>query len=165
MHRSSMPKRRPVRSALRPRPSLKAKPPKKRETCAELHYEAGVLVDDEGNVAQCYWTRFFPHFCDGRIVRCHLIREQFLRDEVRVYLGDHNWRHMIASEIWDRRIWVGGCSVGHRWFDNLPREDKHRGMLTPEAIAYGDEFPRVGVRIEREFGPPEDSRKRTERAA
>ena len=46
--------------------------------------------------------------CDGRLVRCHLIPEQMLRD--------------TSGEVWDERAWVWGCG-------GIMGDSGHHGML------------------------------------
>src|SRR5436190_19592820 len=124
-----------------------------RETFAKRDYAEPEHELDVDTTPSCHWAAVLPgHVCEGQLRRCHLVREQFLRDECLV-LENGEWRHMTQEEIWDPAIRVWGCDGGHAFFDG-PLVEKDRSMLTPEAIAYGERHPRVGARIARDFGRP-----------
>lgn len=96
----------------------------------------------------CFFAAFDPnHECDGALVRCHLVPEQFLRDT----LG------LNAEERWHRDWWVPGCGgptgIGghHGRFDSL-QIDVPRAELPERLERLAERYPRVDSYLTRRYG-------------
>lgn len=99
---------------------------------------------------ECWLAQFDPdHDCEGLVLRCHLLKEQFLRDR----LG------MDIVERWHPDFWVPGCqglgpAVGghHARLDGGKIKLERRDLPAPlERRAQQDE--RVAVQLEFVYGP------------
>lgn len=96
----------------------------------------------------CWLARFDPeHECEGVVVRCHLVKEQWLRDR----LG------LTVAERWDPAFWVPGCGGptgigGHhgRLDAGLLRLDRRDLPARLERRALADE--RIAVKLDLLYG-------------
>lgn len=91
----------------------------------------------------CFFAPFAPEIvCGGAMHRCHLVKEQFLRDIVGLDM----------EERWSQEYWVEGCGNHHRPFDDgeihLERVD-----LPPAIERAADRHPKVAARLSRIYGP------------
>lgn len=84
----------------------------------------------------------------AKVARCHLIREQVLRDR---YGFD-------VHERWHEDFWVPGCELHHRALDNpnsRPRILLARRDLPLRLERRADDDPRIAARLDLDYGERE----------
>lgn len=97
----------------------------------------------------CWLAKFDPeHECSGLVVRCHLIKEQWLRD----HLG------MTVVERWHPDFWVPGCGGptgigGHHGRLDYGDIKLKRTDLPTKIERRAREDERIANKLELVFGP------------
>jgi hypothetical protein len=93
---------------------------------------------------RCWLAKFDPdHECEGSYLqRTHLVKEQFLRDEVGLSM----------EERWNRDYWVEACPGHNRRLDHLDFK-LTRAALPARLERAADRHPKIAARLTRDSGP------------
>ena len=91
----------------------------------------------------CWLAKLTDTPCSGRLERVHLLSKQTIRREVwqsRKWKASGLQPDTFFDLVWDRRVWVPGCSGHHYLLDQSKKLTVPRESLPDGVEAYAEQW-------------------------